>query len=124
MLMKRLLIVDDSKEIRSLLVFFLNEHFSEILESSSGIEALQKLTEYSIDLVISDLQMSNGDGRWLLTELQKRAHACKVIILSGDITATKKNIVEAGAFGFLPKPINVEALLSLVCTAIGEVSKK
>src|SRR3989344_2083368 len=119
--MKRLLIVDDSKEIRSLLVFFLNEHFGEVLESSSGKDALQKLSEHSIDLVISDLQMANGDGRWLLTELHKQAHPSKVIILSGDLTATKTQIMEAGAFGFLPKPIDVKALLSLVCTAIEEV---
>ncbi len=122
--MKRLLVVDDSKEIRSLLIFFLHEHFGEVLESSSGRDALQKLSQHPIDLVISDLQMADGDGRWLLTELQKLIHPCKVIILSGDVTATKKNIIEAGAFGFLPKPIDVEALLSLVSTALAEVSKK
>ncbi len=122
--MKRLLVVDDSKEIRSLLIFFLHEHFGEVLESSSGRDALLKLSQHSIDLVISDLQMADGDGRWLLRELQKLILPCKVIILSGDVTATKKNIIEAGAFGFLPKPIDVEALLSLVCTALSEVSKK
>lgn len=122
--MKKLLIVDDSKEIRSLLIFFLNEHFGEVLESSSGKDALQKLSQHSIDLVISDLQMADGDGRWLLAELQKQTHPSKVIILSGDMTATKKHILDAGAFGFLPKPIDVDALLSLVFTAIGEVSKK
>ena len=67
--MKVLMIVDDQECIREALnLYFSNDY--EIIEAMSGKDAALKFENNKVDAIISDLQMPDGDGFWLLDFLK------------------------------------------------------
>lgn len=114
--MKNLLIVDDSAETRNMYKLLLEYHFPFIAEAASGREAISIMKKMKIDLVISDLQMPNGDGHWLLGEVRTIAQNVRVIIISGDPMANESDLKHRGALAFFPKPFNVRQFLNLLST--------
>jgi|GEM_PF-3166837 len=64
---KRILIVDDVEDIRLMLRLKIANTFPQmqIVEAASGMMASVELAKSSFDLVISDMNMANGDGLWL-----------------------------------------------------------
>lgn len=71
--MKRILIVDDNEEFVLAFLFFLKKKFGQNgfseTYAQSAIEALKVLEHSGFDLIISDLEMSDGDGLFLLDSL-------------------------------------------------------
>lgn len=114
--MKNLLIVDDSAETRRLYKLFLEYHFHFIAEASSGREAMTLLKNMKVDVILSDLEMPDGDGHWLLNEVKSTAKEIVVIIISGDVTADESKLIEKGALAFFPKPVNFSSLIKTLKT--------
>lgn len=112
--MKKILIVDDSYEMRSVLKLYLSLHFEDVSDVGSGEEALRFIKEREVDLVISDLEMKDGNGLWLLDEMQSLDSSPKVIILSGNRYVSEKMIRASGATAFFPKPLDFEYLLTYI----------
>ncbi|WPU63997.1 response regulator [Peredibacter starrii] len=115
--MKNILVVDDSAEARNLLEMILEDHGYIPIAASSGEEAIILLKTFKIDLIISDLEMRNGDGHWLLNQLKTFEKAPKIIIVSGDIRATEKYLISAGALAFFRKPYSLKLLMERVKSA-------
>ena len=115
--MKNILVVDDSAEARNLLEIILDDHGYIPIKASSGEEAIILLKTFKIDLIISDLEMRNGDGHWLLSQLKTFEKAPKVIIVSGDIRATEEFIIASGALAFFRKPFSLKHLMDIVKSA-------
>ena len=112
--MKKILLVDDSHESRSILRLLLMDYGHDVFEVSSGHEAITFLDRESVDLVISDLEMPNGDGRWLIREMKAHYQRVPIIILSGDVTAQDMEIKKAGALGFFLKPVSILQLVKFI----------
>lgn len=112
--MKNVLVVDDSAETRSLLELVLQIHGYLPVMASSGKEAISLLQNAKIDLIISDLEMDNGDGRWLLGEMKAINEAPKIIIISGDISANEEQLKVAGAVAFFRKPFLLREFMNYV----------
>lgn len=112
--MKNILVVDDSAEARNLLEIILDDHGYIPIKAASGEEAILLLKTFKIDLIISDLEMKNGDGHWLLNQLKAITAAPKVIIVSGDIRATEEYILSLGAVAFFRKPYTLRLLMDYV----------
>lgn len=110
--MKKILVVDDSSEVRSFMGMVLESAGHETYQASSGKEALQLLRQNKVDLIISDLEMDEGSGRWLLDQLQTIDGPPKIIILSGDVMASEDALKAAGAMAFFPKPLSLPTFLS------------
>ncbi len=108
--MNRILIVDDSADNLAIINFFLKEEY-ECLTASSGAEALELLRDISFDLIISDYQMQNGDGLWLLDKLKSLPSAPPCIILTSDLTKDADFFFKFGAQGFCPKHRILDLLL-------------
>jgi CheY-like chemotaxis protein len=117
---KRILIVDDSEDLRSLLRVLLATEGYETATAASGAQALELLGERRFDLVISDVVMPVMDG----LELLDRMHADlgypdpPVIICSG-FDVTQEEVLRRGAIAFLRKPIGAAGLLACVDKALG-----
>lgn len=71
--------------------------------AKSGRLALEFLFLNRVDLVISDIQMLDGDGWWLLQQVQVMKSSPRVIIFSGDPTASAEALLQEGALAFFPK---------------------
>ena len=68
---KVIMTVDDSASIRKLIVHTLKQEGYEILEAVDGVDALAKLDEKQVDLVLTDVNMPNMDGIELVRNVRK-----------------------------------------------------
>ena len=112
--MKKILIVDDSPTIRKLINFILRKKDYLVTEAGDGIDAMEKLINTEVDLVIADLNMPNMDGIELVKSLRNNYYHLDTPIIM--LTTTKdenlrKDAIEAGVNLFLNKPIQPNILL-------------
>lgn len=113
--MKKILIIDDSGFARATLRRILQKAGYEVHEASSGLEALELLPSLKPDLVTLDLLMPEMEGRELIGHLHKLCRDCPMVVISADIQSfTHQEMIEAGAAGFLNKPVVEQDLLALV----------
>jgi len=115
-----LLVVDDEDNVRRVLVRLLRAQGYEVLEASDGVEALEVLTDRSVDLAFVDMMMPCMDGLELLRWMQRDAPATKAVVLSGfgqkmDQAAREPNVVRT-----IGKPFEVHEILDAVRSALEE----
>nr|WP_295771452.1 response regulator [Rhodoferax sp.] len=83
-----------------------------------GAQALQCLEQIKFDLVLMDVMMPNMDGLQALAVLrEKERQNCTarlpVFMVTGhDLPGDRERLMQAGADGYVPKPINTESLKS------------
>jgi len=113
--MKHLLIVDDDKEIRTLVAENLAEVGGyHVATAATGAEMRRKLERSSIDLIILDLNLRNEDGLVLCRELRARS-SIPVVMLTARSSAIDRILgLEMGADDYLPKPFEPRELLARV----------
>jgi len=113
----RVLLVDDQLDFINGLARLLMVEFQDfqVLTADGGKAALALLDKSSVDLLITDLQMPEMNGLQLMTEIQRRHPAIKVIILTGFGTIEKAvEAVRLGAYDFLTKPVSSDQLYRTV----------
>lgn len=116
--MKRghVLVIDDDREIRSLLYDFLSKEGYEVECLESAVEALAKLrqpgaSDAPFDLVISDISMAHLDGMELLTVLRAEMPELPVMLITGHASVdTAIEAMKNGAFHYLVKPFKLSEL--------------
>ncbi len=121
----KLLIVDDEKHIREGLEKALSTDGYDVELASDGKDALERIEEGDIDLVITDLKMPNLSGEELMKEALDKFPYLPIIILTGH--GTIENAVEAmrnGAYDYLTKPLNIDKLSLIVNRALENSSLK
>jgi two-component system chemotaxis response regulator CheY len=114
---KRIMVVDDSATIRQVLSFTLEDAGFEVIEAADGHEALQKLGNEPLDMLITDLNMPKMDGIELIREVRKiPTHKfMPILMLTTESQGSKKQLgKEAGASAWLVKPFKPEQLLSVI----------
>ena len=113
----RILAVDPNREFcRQLAELVAAEGDMEIIGAASdGMEALDRAAELQPDLILLELVLPKLDGLEVLRRLRERGEKCHVIVLSGFVNG--KVIADCSACGadyFVPKPCDVQALLSRI----------
>lgn len=111
---ERILIVDDDKEIRDLIEFYLKNEGYNVLKAHNGKEALNSLENNNIQLIILDIMMPELDGM----EVCRRVRMTKnipIIILSAKSTELDKVIgLSTGADDYVTKPFSAIELIARV----------
>ncbi|MGI9332734.1 MAG: sigma 54-interacting transcriptional regulator [Gammaproteobacteria bacterium] len=107
-----MLLVDDDPGLLRLLSLRLEAEGYTVYTAANGHEALRLVTADRPDVVMTDLRMDGLDGAALLDELGRRAPGLPVIVLTahGSIPEAVE-LTRLGAFGFLTKPVEREAML-------------
>ena len=122
------MIVDDYEvyrnEIRSMKVWGATSGFVIVEEGTNGREALQKLHQNPVDLLLTDIRMPLVNGLELLKKVTEDKLALCVILMSqfSDFEYARQGLSN-GAFEYLLKPVNAEELLKTLLRAekyIGE----
>jgi two-component system cell cycle sensor histidine kinase/response regulator CckA len=103
------LVVDDESTVRKYVSTILKQEHFQTLEAEDGAGAFQMVEELGggVDLVVSDLQMPNGDGLSFAEAVKNLFPAVPVILVSGDVRPD-------AAFEFVKKPFLPAALVSAV----------
>lgn len=113
-----LMLVDDNADLLDFLKESLQSEFREILLASSGNKALKMLESGNIpDLIVSDVNMSDGDGYKLCKEIKDRekySHIPVVLLSAHRQEESQNESYKIGAEAFLPKPFEIDTLLELV----------
>jgi CheY-like chemotaxis protein len=111
---KTLLVVDDELGIRAALHILLEDTGYAVVTAGDGKEAMKKLQETKVDLVITDILMPEMDGLELITFLRKQNPGLRCIAVSaGDPTYLKIGQY-MGADRILEKPFSQEKLKVLI----------
>jgi two-component system, chemotaxis family, chemotaxis protein CheY len=112
----KILIVDDNEEARLCLRLQLQSLGHAVTAEAETLAAAVK--HYQTDkpeLVILDLTLEREDGLTILAALRRVDPAAKVIILSAnEMERIKKQALEAGAYGYLVKPLDEKELTELL----------
>jgi len=114
---RKILVVDDKWENRSVLVNLLTPLGFEVLEAANGQEALKQINSYQINAIITDLIMPGMDGFELIDYLrsQPQFHNLVIIVSSASVfPSAQHKSLDCGANAFLSKPIQANELLLLL----------
>jgi CheY-like chemotaxis protein len=117
--MHKILLVDDNAVVRRLLQDLLTMESYDVVAVASGREAIEALTTFAVDAVVTDLYMPDMDGLELIVEMRKLYPGLKIIAISGgssrlgarqaDHLGTARAI---GADAVLKKPFEPDELIS------------
>ena len=114
----QLLVADDSQVQRTALSSFLRKRGYSVAEAGDGQAAVRHLQSCTVDLLLLDLNMPQGDGFEVLSYLQEHRRALPVILLSGmpvdDIQRKMNKLPERQLPPLLLKPVDPEQLITVV----------
>ena len=117
---KRVLVVDDHDPTRQTITRMLEAGGFEVVQASSGSEALACLSRESddIDMVLSDVTMPGMTGIDLSYQIRELYPSMPVAIVSGDVSELERSIIGRADVPFIKKPFHAESLFSAVKEAI------
>jgi two-component system chemotaxis response regulator CheY len=120
--MASILAVDDSASMRQMVSFTLRSSGYDVIEAIDGQDALDKIGDRHVDLVLTDQNMPRMDGLTLIRELRcvDRFKRTPILMLTTESTdQMKAQGKAAGATGWLVKPFDPAKLLEVVKKLIG-----
>jgi signal transduction histidine kinase len=109
----RILVVDDEKEIREMLLKALTRLTGFRVElAGDGEEAMKKIEQENFDLVLTDLKMPKKDGLQLVSEIAKSKPEILTVLMTGHGTIDSAlEAMKQGASDFLLKPLNLDEMV-------------
>lgn len=116
MLMRRTLVVDDEKPVRSTIAKMLTAIPAEVKEAGSGEEGLLLFLQEEFDLVVTDYLMPGMNGIEFIRECRQYFPEIPFILVSG---IEPGNVEILDEVYFLKKPFKAEDLMSLVRYILG-----
>lgn len=110
--MFNVLVVEDDKNLKTLIIDNLKNNNYNTYEATNGEEALDALESNYVDLIISDIMMPNMDGFELIKELRRAEYNMPILIITakGELRDKKQGFY-LGADDYLVKPFNIEEML-------------
>ncbi|HLK62390.1 MAG TPA: response regulator [Bryobacteraceae bacterium] len=112
------LVVDDEPSVRRYVSIVLQRENFRTVEAESGSQALRIVQDLAgdVDLIVSDIQMPNGDGLSLAHAVKMSFPAVPVILVSGNATL-------GAGFDFVEKPFLASVLLNAVRNVLARKTK-
>lgn len=111
---RKILVVDDRWENRSVIVNLLQPLGFEVAEADNGQEGLEKIIQFWPDLVITDLSMPVMNGYEMIQQLRQLPEAKDLVIIVSSASvfdSDRQKSFDVGANDFLPKPVQANNLL-------------
>ncbi|MFH1094449.1 MAG: response regulator [Candidatus Omnitrophota bacterium] len=115
--MHKILVVDDEKEIRDMIMRFLRIKGYEVYLAEDGLETIHKMTTDNFDLLIMDLQMPGIKGQEIIEQFRKSKKEIPVIILTGTIDDDVFEILRKLGFSsndIIGKPVDLFEILKKI----------
>src|SRR5436309_10822270 len=114
----RILIVDDDPQIRRVLRMALVAQGYEILDARNGEEALEKLRDAKVDLIILDMNMPGMSGLETCRTIRSTSDVSIIMLTVRDAETDKVDALDAGADDYMTKPFSSPELLARIRAAL------
>ena len=117
----KILVADDEQNLRRVLVALLRREGHDVVQAASGLEAIDRLAD--VDVVITDLRMPGADGMEVLRSAAKHhPHTPVIMITAYGSVGQAVEAIKAGAFDYIEKPFEQDAIRVIVDKAIGQAA--
>ena len=115
----KILVVDDEDSQRRIIVDVLAKAEFDVMQASGASEAVRRMEEEHLDLIITDLRMEDGGGMDVLAEAKRLAPDTEVVVMTayGSIESAVE-AMRQGAYDYLTKPFDRDVLLVTVQKAL------
>jgi DNA-binding NtrC family response regulator len=114
-----LLLVEDEASLRETTAAQLTDHGYRVVQAESGEAALEQLTEFAFDVVLTDLRLPGIDGTEVLSAAIERYPEIVGIVVTGFGTVRDAvDAIKQGASEFITKPFQIDQLLHVVTSAL------
>jgi two-component system cell cycle response regulator DivK len=117
---RRILVVDDARNIRRAFCQMLEFSGYETIEASTGEDALEKVDHENVALTLMDVVMPGMSGIEATRRIKSKHREHPVILMSGYVGAQSDSALPSGVRTVLRKPIEVNTLLEAVEREIAE----
>jgi two-component system response regulator PilR (NtrC family) len=115
----RILVVDDEPSMREMLAIMLYKEGFEVLVAESRAAAAKVFAQGTVDMVITDVKLPDGDGIEILRHVKSASPQTVVIVMTAfGSTETAVAALKLGAHDYLIKPFDVEELKIVVRGAL------
>ena len=120
-----ILIVEDDQDLRDALVTTLEVARFRVLEADCAEQALERLCQHSVDMVVSDVNMPGMSGHELLAEIQRQYPGVPVMLITayGQISQAV-SAMQAGAVDYLVKPFEPKVLIEAIHKFVGHAQSE
>ena len=111
---KRILIVDDEEIVRNSLQRVLKEAGYDVVTAANGREALDKMSQLKIKLVLLDIKMPGLDGFQVLDLIRKSSNVPVIMLTAVKEVTTVRDTLSLGADDYVRKPFHTRELLARI----------
>ncbi len=116
---EKILIIDDEEGIRFTFNKFLSARDYEVSTAKDFDEAIKYISEKDFDVIFADIILRGKTGIDILREIKNKKLNCPVIMITGyPNIETASEAIRLGAFDYIPKPIQKDALFHAVDVAL------
>ena len=118
-----LLVIDDEPDLRTLYELTLLREGYEIETAGSVEDAWAQLSARTFSAVITDMRLPDGSGLDLLRRLEEAGRREKIIVITAYGSAESAvDALQAGAYDYLTKPVDLKLFRSVVASALGRAA--
>ena len=118
---QRVLVVDDDPDLQDLVSDILTS-FSraiDVIRAADGQSAIEAVKREVLDLVLLDIRMPVMNGLEALKQIKAIAPRLPVLMITGSDSSSASEALRMGAFGYLPKPMDLRYVEHIVSLALG-----
>lgn len=112
---RKILIVEDDIQSLYMLTFLLESNNYEVFQSNNGSDGILKAKTHRPDAIILDIQLPEMDGYKVTRELRVTEEVKNIpiiVVTSFAMIGDRNKALEAGATGYIEKPINPDTFIS------------
>ena len=115
---KSVLVVDDDHNLRYMLSVRLVSAGYMVYGAANGLEALEQMEKYSVDVVLTDYRMPKMDGFEFLSFCRMKWPGTPVVVFSTEQDDLAHQALEHGAFAWVRKESEYTMLLEILAVAV------
>jgi two-component system, cell cycle response regulator DivK len=111
----KVLVIEDNKQNMYMITYLLESYDYKVIQSFSGVDGIMLAQEEIPDIILLDIQLPEMDGYAIARELKKYDKLKTVPIIavtSYAMPGDKEKALEAGATGYIEKPINPDTFVA------------
>lgn len=117
---KAILVVDDEKKMREFISFFLIKEGYSVMETSNGLDAISKMRNETVQLIILDLMMPGMNGFSVCQEIRKFSDVPIIMLTAVEGEQEHLDGYASGVDDYITKPFKIKILLAKINRILGK----